>query len=298
MEQRVSNRARERAPHRAEPQGAGGRRGGMRPRSRIRLDRLSALRPSSLRWVRSVRRGPAKQRGTVDRARHVRMVVWRAAYRGSGWCLVTLSVCVLGLLAGRWTGWWPSPYPDAVDLVGVPVLLTYAVWMQQRIDRDRWNATHKDSSLPEMSLEDLDGVDHEEFEFAVRDLLRRDGLAAERVGGANDDVCDVRGVDLDRRIWAVQCKHRRDGRRGDAVDVRVVRELKGTAGEVHKATFALIVTNGKFTSKAVPSARRLGVHLVDRDLLGQWVSGRPLWELLQRVPPPLRHPADRRRATA
>ncbi|WP_405735052.1 restriction endonuclease [Streptomyces sp. NBC_01537] len=205
---------------------------------------------------------------------------------------------MLGLLAGRWTGWWPSPYPDAVDLVGVPVLLTYAVWMQQRIDRDRWNATHKDSSLPEMSLEDLDGVDHEEFEFAVRDLLRRDGLAAERVGGANDDVCDVRGVDLDRRIWAVQCKHRRDGRRGDAVDVRVVRELKGTAGEVHKATFALIVTNGKFTSKAVPSARRLGVHLVDRDLLGQWVSGRPLWELLQRVPPPLRHPADRRRATA
>ncbi len=96
----------------------------------------------------------------------------------------------------------------------------------------------------------------------------------------------------------MQCKHRRDGRRGDAVDVRVVRELKGTAGEVHKATFALIVTNGKFTGKAIPSARRLGVHLVDRDLLGQWASGRPLWELLERVPPPLRHPSDKRRPAA
>jgi restriction system protein len=35
--------------------------------------------------------------------------------------------------------------------------------------------------------------------------------------------------------------------------------LKGTASEVHKATFALIVTNGKYTSKAAPTARRLGV---------------------------------------
>lgn len=251
-----------------------------------------------MRRARMIRQGPVKQRGTVDRVRHVRMVVWRAVYLGSGWCLVALTVCVLGLLAGRWTGWWPSPYPEAVNLAGVPILLTYAVWMQQRVDRDKWNAAHRDSPRREASLDDLDRLGHEEFEFAVRDLLRRDGLAAERVGGANDDVCDVRAVDLDRRIWAVQCKHRRDGTRGDAVDVRVVRELKGTAGEVHKATFAVIVTNGKFTSKAVPQARMLGVHLVGRDLLAQWASGRPLWELLEHVPPPLRHPADRRRVAA
>ncbi|WP_405775531.1 restriction endonuclease [Streptomyces sp. NBC_01538] len=238
------------------------------------------------------------QRGTVDRVRHIRMVVWRTVYRGSGWCLVALTVCVLGLLAGRWTGWWPSPYPAAVDLAGVPILLTYAVWMQQRVDRDRWNAAQKGNPRLEMSLEDLDGLGHEEFEFAVRDLLRRDGLAAERVGGANDDVCDVRAVDLDHRVWAVQCKHRRDGIRGDAVDVRVVRELKGTASDVHKATFAVIVTNGKFTNKAVPQARILGVHLAGRDLLALWASGRPLWELLEHVPPPLRHPADGRRVAA
>ncbi|MCQ9184705.1 restriction endonuclease [Streptomyces sp. IBSBF 2953] len=206
-------------------------------------------------------------------------------------------MCVLGLLVGRWTGWWPSPHPAVVDLVGVPVLLLYVVWIQQRIDRDEWDATHKDGPRLERSIDDLDGLDHEEFEFAVRDLLRRDGLAAERVGGT-DDGCDVRAVDLDRRIWAVQCKHRRDGSRGGAIGVRVVRELKGTASEVHRATFAVIVTNGRFTSKAVPHARRLGVHLVDRDLLSQWASGRPLWELLERVPPPLRHPADSRRAAA
>ncbi|POX43034.1 restriction endonuclease [Streptomyces sp. Ru73] len=225
------------------------------------------------------------------------MVAWRALYRGSGWCLVALTVCVLVLHVGRWTDWWPSPYPLVVDIVGLPVLLTYALWAQRRVDRDKWDA-HVGRPRLEMTLDHLDALDHAEFEFAVRDLLRRDGFTAERVGGANDDACDVRAIDLDRRVWAVQCKHRRAGRHGDAVDVRVVRELKGTASEVHKATFALIVTNGKFTSKAVPSAQRLGVHLVDRELLGQWASGRPLWELLARVPAPLRHPADGRRVAA
>ncbi|MFK0154317.1 restriction endonuclease [Streptomyces sp. NPDC090493] len=185
-----------------------------------------------------------------------------------------------------------------VELVGVPVLLLYVVWIQQRIDRGKWDAAHMDRPRLERSIDDLDRLDHEEFEFAVRDLLRRDGLTAERVGGTDDDGCDVRAADLDRRIWAVQCKHRLDGSRGDAIGVRVVRELKGTASEVHRATFAVIVTNGRFTSKAVPHARRLGVHLVDRDLLSQWASGRPLWELLECVPPPLRHPADSRRTAA
>ncbi|WP_159050577.1 hypothetical protein [Streptomyces cellostaticus] len=40
------------------------------------------------------------------------------------------------------------------------------------------------------------------------------------------------------------------------------------------------MTNGKCTSEAVPQARRLGVHLVDRDPLGQWASGWPLRALL------------------
>ncbi|MFJ3673547.1 restriction endonuclease [Streptomyces sp. NPDC090106] len=222
------------------------------------------------------------------------MVAWRLVYRVSGWCLVGLTLCAFGLLAGRWTGWWPSPYPAVVDLVAVPVLLLYAVWMQKRVDRNKWDAAHEDHPQLERSIDDLDGLNHEEFEFAVRDLLRRDGLAAERVGGTGDDGCDVRAVDIDRRIWAVQCKHRRDGSRGDAIGVRVVRELKGTASEVHGATFAVIVTNGRFTSKARPHARRLGVHLVDRDRLSQWASGRPLCELLESVPPPLRHPADSR----
>ncbi|WP_171987735.1 restriction endonuclease [Streptomyces sp. MP131-18] len=185
-----------------------------------------------------------------------------------------------------------------VDVAGVPVLLTFAVWARRHVDRDEWDAARAGQPRAEMSLDDLDDLDHAEFEFAIRDLLRRDGLTAERVGGANDDVCDVRAVDLDSRIWAVQCKHRRDGTKGEAIDVRVVRELKGTASEVHKATFAMVVTNGRFTRNAVLSAKRLGVHLVGRDVLTQWASGRSLWELLERVPTPLRHPADGRRAAA
>jgi restriction system protein len=233
----------------------------------------------------------------LDRFRFLWMLAWRAAYRGSGVVLVALTVGVFFLLAGRWTGLWPSPYRLVVDLAGPPVLLTYAVWIRQRIDRDKWDAQQAgEQPLLTMPLAQLDGLDHEAFEFAVRDLLVRDGFTAERLGGAGDDVCDVRAVDRDGRVWAVQCKHRRDGLRGSAVGVDVLQQLKGTAGPVHQATFALVVTNGRFTKKAVPWGRRHGIHTVDRDLLGTWATGsRPLWDLLHRAPAPLRHPADGRR---
>lgn len=48
-----------------------------------------------------------------------------------------------------------------------------------------------------MQLSELDESDHRAFEYAIRDLMRRDGFTAERVGGAGDDACDVRAVDAD-----------------------------------------------------------------------------------------------------
>ncbi|MER5886987.1 restriction endonuclease [Streptomyces sp. NPDC001941] len=171
--------------------------------------------------------------------------------------------------------------------------------MRQRTGRSEWESAHAAKPRLVKSAEELDALDHAGFEYAIRDLMRRDGFRAKRVGGAGDDVCDVWAVDLDGRVWTVQAKHRRDGKHGAAIGVDVLQRLKGTASPVHRATFALVVTNGRFTKSAVPWGHKHGIHLVDRDLLIAWAAAsRPLWELLDRVPPPLRHPADWQRGKA
>ncbi|WP_405777386.1 restriction endonuclease [Streptomyces sp. NBC_01538] len=89
------------------------------------------------------------------------------------------------------------------------------------------------------------------------------------------------------RVWAVQCKHRRDGQRGAAVGVGVLQQVNGTARQIHGADIAVVLTNGRFTSKAIPWGKEHGIHLVDRSTLGEWAAGsRPLWDLLDRIPPP------------
>lgn len=132
-------------------------------------------------------------------------------------------------------------------------------------------------------------MDHRAFEFAIRDLMRRDGCRAERLGGAGDNACDVRAVDPAGRVWAIQCKHRRDGDRGSAVGTGVLQQVNGTARQIHGADVAVVLTNGRFSSKAIPWGREHRIHLVDRRLLGEWAAGaRPLWELLDHIPPPRR----------
>ncbi len=48
-----------------------------------------------------------------------------------------------------------------------------------------------------------------------------------------------------------------------------------------------MVTNGRFSRDSVKWGAEQGVLLVDREVLGRWAaSGRPLWEVLPRVPAP------------
>lgn len=263
------------------------------PSSKQQYDWRSTLRLPALGRRGSSGPVPPKNRGTVDRPRYLRMVAWRALYRGSEACVSVLLLCTIFLMVGRWTGWWPSPFKLAVECIEPVPFLLFAFFGFRRNARVAWDARRAAQPRLRMALDQLDALGHTEFELAVRDLMRRDGLAAEQVGGTNDDAVDVRAEDLDGRIWIVQCKHRRDGRDAATTGVRVIRELKGTASDIHRATFALVVTNGRFSSSAVATAKILGVHLVDGIKLGEWASGdRPLWEFLDRVPAPLRHPAD------
>ncbi|WP_063755072.1 restriction endonuclease [Streptomyces albus] len=213
-----------------------------------------------------------------------------------GGVLIGAAVAVLATVVGFgiWLGAWLNEHWGIYAVVPQVVFMLLAVWSLAGNQRRRWE--ERRARGVRASLEEIDALHHREFEFAVRDLMRRDGFEAERVGGAHDDVCDVRGVDADGRIWVVQCKHKRDGWEGKAIGVEVLQRLNGTAQTVHGARFAVIVTNGRFTLPAVERSETYGVHLIDRGRLELWAAeGRPLWKLLEGVKPARRLPGQRRR---
>ncbi|MGW4855166.1 restriction endonuclease [Streptomyces sp. NPDC004288] len=135
-------------------------------------------------------------------------------------------------------------------------------------------------------------MDDQEFEYALRDLLVRDGWAVRKVGGGGDQVSDVIGVRLLLGQIALQAKH---SRVGGKVGSSVMYQVKDTAGPVHGADHA-VVTNGAFTRDAMAWGDRHGVRWVDRDRVHRWAhEGTALHELLslpaRRSRPPWRRTA-------
>ncbi|GGU73200.1 restriction endonuclease [Streptomyces albospinus] len=177
--------------------------------------------------------------------------------------------------------WW------LLVILGVAAGVGGGLWLRQRQQRAAWERV-KAAAL-RFSLQQIDALHWDAFEFAVRDLLRRDGCTAEKTGGRGDDGCDVLGTDPQGRRWVVQCKHRKDGLNGKPVGVPDLQVLNGTARQIHGADVVVLVTNGRVTKTAWPWARDQKIHVVDRHALGEWASGsRPLWETLSPLPPPRR----------
>ncbi|WP_418896308.1 restriction endonuclease [Streptomyces cupreus] len=58
-----------------------------------------------------------------------------------------------------------------------------------------------------LTLAEIDAMNDEEFEYALCDLLVRDGWTARRVGGQKDQAADVIGHDRQRGRIIVQAKH-------------------------------------------------------------------------------------------
>jgi len=190
--------------------------------------------------------------------------------------VVTLVTVVRWLLAH----WW---------ILLLLVLLTAAVragWARIRFQRARWDQVRAQGLR--FQLSQLDGLHYDAFEYAIRDLMRRDGCPdAVKVGGGGDNGADVKATDPLGRRWVIQCKHRRDGLRGSPVGTPDLHVLNGTARQLHGADVVVLVTNGRFTTPCEPLAKSQRLHLVDRRILGEWAAGsQPLWELLQRLPPP------------
>lgn len=225
------------------------------------------------------RRRPARRRPV--RRRSVR----RSKKQDEQIALLVGAVVAAGLViaAVQWllAHWW------LLVLAAVVASVAGGFWLQQARQRAEWKRVR--TQALRLRIAEIDALDHRAFEFSIRDLMRRDGCTAERIGGAGDDACDVRATDPAGRVWAIQCKHRRDGDRGSAVGVGVLQQVNGTARQVHGADIAVVLTNGRFSSKAIPWGREHRIHLVDRRVLGEWAAGsRPLWDLLNRIPPPRR----------
>ncbi|MGW2341294.1 restriction endonuclease [Streptomyces sp. NPDC001661] len=166
----------------------------------------------------------------------------------------TLFVAVVNWLLAHW---W------LLVVLAVVVVLAGAGLLYRRRQRALWEQTRRQGLR--YGLPQLDGLHHREFEYAIRDLMRRDGCTdAQQIGGAGDNGADVLATDPLGRKWVIQCKHRRSGDRGSAVGTPDLQRVNGTARQLH-------------------------MHLADRSTLATWAAGsRPLWELLPKIPPPRR----------
>ncbi|GGV03363.1 hypothetical protein GCM10010211_83270 [Streptomyces albospinus] len=144
-----------------------------------------------------------------------------------------------------------------------------------------------------ITLEEVDAMSDQDFEFALRDLLTRDGWSARQVGKQGDQAADVIGHHRQRGRIVLQAKHTKVGGK---VGSAVMYQVKGTAGPVHGADIAVVVTNGFFTRDAKSWGERHQVHWVDRDRLRTWAEhGTPLHDLLRLSQQPARR-SPRRRA--
>ena len=145
-----------------------------------------------------------------------------------------------------------------------------------------------------ITLSQIDDMNDQEFEFALRDLLIRDGWSARQVGRQGDQAADVIGQNPQRGRIVIQAKHTKTA--GKVVS-QIMYQVKGTAGPVHGADIAVVVTNGTFTRDAKTGGERHQVQWVDRDRLLAWAEqGEPLHHVLRLPRRPPRRASFRRAA--
>jgi restriction system protein len=234
-----------------------------------------------------VRRPPARRRSSGRRPKKA------ATGPDESWLFVVGVVVALAVVVTvlRWLAAhvWVLVLLGLIG-AGVAVFFVRRLLDQQRAAQARQLADLERQRRLRLTLTGPGGLDHmrhDAFEFAVRDLLLRDGCTAHRVGQGGDQSADVLATDPMGRTWVLQCKHKQDPIGGAPVSVGVLYSLVGANERVHKAQVPVVVTNGRFTKPSVKWGAEQNVLLVDRELLGRWASsGRPLWDLLPRIPGP------------
>ncbi|MFE1440532.1 restriction endonuclease [Streptomyces sp. NPDC058739] len=160
----------------------------------------------------------------------------------------------------------------------VAVLMAAAVLWRVRQATLRTREDARRLAALRLALAGLDAMDDRAFEYALRDLLVRDGWPSRRVGGRGDQAADVIGDHPLLGRIVVQAKHTKVGAK---VGASVMYKVNGTAGPAHGGRHAVVVTNGTFTRDAMAWGERYGVHWVDRERLRRWAeNGEALHALL------------------
>ncbi|MEU5138135.1 restriction endonuclease [Streptomyces californicus] len=229
---------------------------------------------------RPAARRPAPRRAPVRRRRSRRQQRRDAQLLLIGFVAVVGISLVWALISWLLVHWW------ALIFLGALAAMGGAVWVHRYRQQQAWDRVRQQALR--YGLPELDALHHRDFEYAIRDLMLRDGCTdARQIGGAGDNGADVLATDPLGRTWVIQCKHRRDGDRGSAVGTPDLQRVNGTARQLYGADVVLVVTNGRFSTRCPPLAAQLHMHLADRRILATWASGgRPLWELLPKVPTP------------
>ncbi|MEU5137421.1 restriction endonuclease [Streptomyces californicus] len=229
---------------------------------------------------RPATRRPARRTAPSRRRRS------RRQQRRDNQLLVTGFVTIVGLslvwavISWLLVNWW------ALIVLGALATVGGVVWVHQHRQQQAWDRVRQQALR--YGLPELDALHHRDFEYAIRDLMRRDGCTdARQIGGAGDNGADVLATDPLGRSWVIQVKHRKDGDRGSPVGTPDLQRVNGTARQLYGADIVLVVTNGRFSTRCAPLAAQLHMRLADRRTLATWASGgRPLWELLPKIPPP------------
>ncbi|MFF0794703.1 restriction endonuclease [Streptomyces spiralis] len=211
--------------------------------------------------------GRARLKLRAPRGRGERLAA-AAVVAAAGWMLAR-TAAVLGNAALRA---WP------VTTTLLAAALAYGVWRMARAAARRRTRAALLARL-RITLEEFDAMDDRQFEYALRDLLIRDGFHARQVGRAGDQGADVIAEHPRLGRLVVQAKHTTVGAR---VGSHVMYQVKGTAGPVHHADTAVVVTNGHITRDAKTWETHHRIYWIDRDRLGQWAhDGIPLHHLLR-----------------
>lgn len=133
-----------------------------------------------------------------------------------------------------------------------------------------WLIRDRVALLDELSLDDLQRVTPQDFEWFVHRLLLEEGWSeAEVIGGSGDMGCDVLGEDESGKQVAVQAK-----RHTGSVSRSAVSDA-AAAAKHFGADRSMVVTTGRFTEGARELAESVGCVLVDGDALAARLASLP-----------------------
>jgi len=113
----------------------------------------------------------------------------------------------------------------------------------------------------------LDKINGKSFEIWLEELFRKAGYGVERTPYQKDHGVDLILTTPQGSKIAVQAKKKGQGNTGAQALGEVLRGQK-----YYKCDKAMVVTNQGFTEQAIKEARKLGIELVDRKSLIDFVN--------------------------